>query len=63
MGEEALVGASLTVANYSKNDRIANAIGIPLEADFVNGTEDFREQLGVNAYNSAANTLVATDGD
>jgi hypothetical protein len=57
MGDEALVGASLIAANFSKNDRIANAIGIPLEPDFVKQSESFREELGINDYPSASNSL------
>ena len=56
MGPEALVSASVLVGNFSKNDRIANALGIPLEAQFVKDSEDFREDMGINAYKSAANS-------
>ena len=57
MGDLALVGASIITANFSKNDRIANATGIPLEPDFVQQSESFREELGVNDYPSASNSL------
>ena len=57
MSEDALVGASIIAANFSKNDRIANAIGIPLEPDMVEQSEDFRDTLGINGYSSAANSL------
>ena len=57
LGGEAVCAASLVAANFSKNDRIANALGIPLEAQFVRDSEDFREQLGIDAFRSAANTL------
>jgi hypothetical protein len=57
LGSDAVCAASLVAANFSKNDRIANALGIPLEAQFVRDSEDFREQLGINAFRSARNTL------
>ena len=57
LGEAALVGAAMIAANFSRNDRIANAIGIPLEAEFVKQSEDFRTALGIDDFASAANTL------
>lgn len=57
LGEPGLVGAALIAANFSRNDRIANAIGIPLEKEFIDQSADFRELLGINAYNSAVNSL------
>ena len=57
MGPEALVSTCVLVGNFSKNDRIANALGIPLEAEFVKDSEDFRDDLGINDYKSAANSL------
>jgi hypothetical protein len=57
MGSGALVQAAAIVANFSKNDRVANATGIPLEKMFVRDSEAFREDLGINAFRSAKNTL------
>ena len=57
LGEAALVGAAMIAANFSRNDRIANAIGIPLEAEFVKQSEDFRAALGIDDFASARNTL------
>ena len=57
IGQIALVEASATVATFSMLDRIANATGIPLEAEMVKMSEDFREDLGINSYYSASNTL------
>ena len=57
LGGEALVAASLIAGNFSRNDRIADAIGIPMEADFLNKSEDFREDFGINGFLSARNTL------
>ena len=57
LGKRAIVEASVTVATFSMLDRIANAIGIPLEKNMVDMSEDFRGQLGINSYYSAKNTL------
>ncbi|MCZ6892721.1 MAG: hypothetical protein O7H40_01575 [Gammaproteobacteria bacterium] len=57
LGGDALVAASLIAGNFSRNDRVADAIGIPMEADFLNKSEDFREDLGINGFLSARNTL------
>lgn len=57
LGYEGLLGASAIAANFSRNDRIANATGIPLEKDFVEQSEDFRAVLGINDFLSARNTL------
>lgn len=57
LGEAALVQCAAIAANFSMNDRAANAIGIVLEPMFVRGSEDFRAPLGIDAYPSARNTL------
>jgi len=57
LGPAAVSGASAVAANFSKNDRVANGIGIPVDDIVFNGTEDLREQLGLNAYKSAENTF------
>ncbi|MEM7540406.1 MAG: hypothetical protein AAF384_02345 [Pseudomonadota bacterium] len=57
LGAEAVSAASLIVGNYSRNDRAANAIGIPMEPMFLEMSEDFRERLGINEFTSAANSL------
>lgn len=57
MGGEAVVAASIIAANFSKNDRVANATGIPLEAMFIRDSEDFRASLGIDDYRSARNSL------
>ena len=57
LGGEALVTASLIAGNFSRNNRIADAIGIPMEADFLSKSEDFREDFGINGFLSARNTL------
>ena len=57
LGHEGVVGASVIAGNFSRNDRIANAIGIPLEGDFVSQSADFRETLGINQFRSARASL------
>lgn len=57
LGPAAVVGASAVAGNFSKNDRVANGIGIPIDDMVFKGTEDLRAQLGLNAYKSAANTF------
>ena len=57
VGDAALVQCAAIAANFSMNDRAANAIGIVLEPMFVRGSEDFRAALGIDAYPSARNTL------
>jgi len=56
MGSAALVEAAALAANFSTNDRAANAIGIPLESMFLVGSETYRKELGINDYPSARNT-------
>lgn len=57
LGADAMVAAAAVAGNFSKNDRVANATGIPLEAQFVRDSADFREALGIDAFRSARNTL------
>jgi hypothetical protein len=57
MGAGALVQSAAIAANFSMNDRAANAIGIPMEAMFLDGSEDYRASLGLNKFPSARNTL------
>ena len=42
--------------HFSINDRAANAIGIPMESFFLNGSETYRKELGIDDYPSARNT-------
>ena len=57
LGPSGLVESAATAAMFSTVDRIANAIGIPLDDMAIGATTDFREVLGVNAFGSARNTL------
>ena len=56
-GPGALVQAAAIAANFSMNDRAANAIGIVLEGMFLRGSEEYRSALGIDRYPSARNTL------
>ena len=57
IGPAAVVGASAVAGNFYKNDRVANGIGIPIDDMVFKGTEELREQLGLNDYKSAVNTF------
>ncbi len=56
LGSAAVVVAALTAANFSMLDRVANAIGISVDAMIVKPSAGFRAALGIDAYPSAANT-------
>jgi hypothetical protein len=57
LGSAAVTGASAVAANFSKNDRIANGVGIPVDDMIMKVTGDIRDQLGLNDYRSAFNTF------
>ncbi len=57
LGPVAVAGAAAMAANFSKNDRIANGMGIPVDAIVLKGTEELRAQLGIDSYRSAINTF------
>lgn len=57
LGDVAVAGAAAIAANFTKNDRVANGIGIPMDEMLLKATEDIREQLGLNDYKSAENTF------
>lgn len=50
MGPEAFADAAGVAALFNAIDRVADATGIPLEPDKMAMTEDFRAQLGINAF-------------
>ncbi|HMB74276.1 MAG TPA: alkylhydroperoxidase-related (seleno)protein, partial [Gammaproteobacteria bacterium] len=52
-----VTAASAIAGNFSKNDRIANAIGIPVDPGDLKPTKEIRAQLGLNDYKSAINTF------
>ncbi len=57
LGPHAVSGAAAIIANFTKNDRIANGIGIPVDPMVLKGTEALREDLGLNEFRSAVNTF------
>ena len=57
LGPAAVSAAAAVAANFTKNDRIANGLGIPIDAIAMAGHEDLREQLGLNDFRSAVNTF------
>ena len=57
LGPEAVTTASIIVGNFGMLDRVANAIGISVDAMILKPTADFREELGINSFPSAVNTL------
>ena len=57
LGSAAIAGVAAIAANFSKNDRIANGLGIPVDPLVLEGTIDLREQLGINKFRSAVNTF------
>lgn len=57
IGPAAVAAASAVAANFSKNDRIANGTGIPVDPMVLKMTADIREQIGINAFRTAANTF------
>lgn len=59
LGEDALTAAAAIAANFSRNDRIANATGIALEPMFVEQGADFIAALGLDRFHSARNSLRA----
>ena len=57
LGHAAVTGASAVAGNFSKNDRIADATGIPIDPNDLEPTQDLRARLGLNEFKSAANTF------
>jgi hypothetical protein len=52
-----VTGASAIAGNFSKNDRIADAVGIPIDPNDLEPTRVLRAELGLNDFKSAANTF------
>lgn len=57
MGDRQLVDISGVIANFHRMTRVADATGIPLDDHSIDISEELRESLGINSYNSAKNTL------
>lgn len=52
-----VTGASAIAGNFSKNDRIANALGIPADLKNTESAREIRAKLGLDEFKSARNTL------
>jgi hypothetical protein len=57
LGPAAVTGASAVAGNFSKNDRIADATGIPADPPALKATKQLRAELGLNDFKSAINSL------
>ena len=57
LGPAAVSAAAAIAANFSKNDRIANGCGIPVDPMVMEATKEIRDQLGLNNFRSAINTF------
>ena len=57
LGPASVVAASATVATFTKNDRIANSLGIPVDPLVLDTTKEVRGKLGLNDFGSAINTF------
>ena len=56
VGEAGFVRAACVVGNFQRMVRIADATGIPLDGFVMAMTDDFREELGIDAFDGASNT-------
>ena len=56
LGAQQLVDAAGVVANFQRMVRIADGCGIPLDDFTKAASEDWREDLGLHEFASAANT-------
>ncbi len=54
LGAEQFVEAAAVVANFQRMVRIADATGIPLDGIVMTMTDDFRGELGIDAFEGAA---------
>ena len=56
VGQEATVDAACIIANFQRMVRIADSTGISLDEPVLMMTQGIREDLGINQFNSAANS-------
>ena len=56
LGPQQLVDAAGVVANFQRMVRIADGCGIPLDDFTKEASEDWRDELGLHEFASAANT-------
>jgi len=59
MGGAALSDAAAVAALFNAIDRVADATGIPLEAEKAAMTEGMRAQLGIDAFGQVPDTAGA----
>ena len=57
MGAEGMVEAAAVAGNFQRMVRIADSIGIPIDAARVDMSAGLRQELGLNEFQSAQNTL------
>jgi len=57
MGTEGMVEAAAVAGNFQRMVRIADAIGIPIDEARLELSTGLREELGLNEFHSAQNTL------
>ena len=50
LGDVALVDAAAVVGFFNAIDRVADATGIPLDPERLEGTADFRAELGIDRF-------------
>ena len=56
VGDAGMVDAAAIIANFSINNRVADATGIPLDAPMEMATRSLRAEIGTNQYARAADT-------
>lgn len=56
LGPAAVSAAAIIAATFTKNDRIANGVGLPAEPRMMSGGDDIREMLQLKSFKSAWNT-------
>jgi len=56
LGAEQFVEAAAVVANFQRMVRIADSTGIPLDGVVMAMSDDFRDELGINDFQTAGRT-------
>jgi hypothetical protein len=62
LGAESFVAAAAVASNFQRMVRIADATGIPLDAGLNELSAGIREEIGIDAYGSSANTPALSAG-
>ena len=57
LGPAAVAAAAAIAATFTKNDRIANGIGIPSELRMLRNSREIRAELGINDLPTSVNTF------